>query len=97
MDVRIKFGDSRSNRARGIRAAHFVMDNERRTNEAGEPSDLLSSHACHYIWQSAILTFCLKKNETLESGQRRDSSIERKCVSLHVVVTLLLGFALKVD
>ena len=26
MDVPVKFGDSRSNRSRDIRAAHFVMD-----------------------------------------------------------------------
>ena len=29
-DVRVKFGDSRSNRSQDIRAAHFVMDDERR-------------------------------------------------------------------
>ena len=29
MDVRVKFGDSASNRSRGISTAHFVMDDER--------------------------------------------------------------------
>ena len=33
-DVHVKFGDSRSNSNRDIRAAHFVMDDERMTADA---------------------------------------------------------------
>ena len=33
VDVRVKFGDSRSNRYRYIRAAHFVIDDEQTPNE----------------------------------------------------------------
>ena len=38
MDVHIKFGHSTSNRSRDTQAAQFVMD-ERRTNDAGRPTD----------------------------------------------------------
>ena len=31
VDVRAKFGDSRSNRSRDIRVAHFLMDDDERT------------------------------------------------------------------
>ena len=32
MDVRVKFGDSRSNHFRDIRATHFVMDERQQTD-----------------------------------------------------------------
>ena len=35
MDIRVEFGDSRSNGSRDIRAAQFVMDDERTTANAG--------------------------------------------------------------
>ena len=35
MDVHAEFGDSRSNGSRDIRVAHFMMDNERTTADAG--------------------------------------------------------------
>ena len=37
LDVRVQFGDSRSNRSRDIRPAHFVMDDERRRTTADGP------------------------------------------------------------
>ena len=36
LDVRIKFGDSRSNRSRDIRAVHFVMDDNDADADADE-------------------------------------------------------------
>ena len=35
VDVRVKFGDSRSNGSRVVRAAHFVMDDDERTTTDG--------------------------------------------------------------
>ena len=46
MDVRLKLGDSRSNRSRDIRAAHFVMDDERRRRWPTDPV-VIGQNAIH--------------------------------------------------